>query len=198
MRSLSLPRMSWNHCLRGFKGRWEAWQVPKERLGRGPSRSGLTITQTIPMPVLLKVGSGLLDEGSKALDEMEEEARAAPLQVFFEIFNLLKLDLKLFLDESQYRAEMLGSVRQQQSRLAKLRGELQKANRGMNRAPGEGGRDRAGGGQSGPPDQYRQQVLAGTRVLERTGDSLARAQQVFVKHCFSNIKRQKGHLLTIL
>ena len=81
MRSLSLPKMNWNHCLRGFKGRWEAWQVPKERLGRGQSRSGLTITQTIPMPVLLKVGSGLLDEGSKALDEMEEEARAAPLQV---------------------------------------------------------------------------------------------------------------------
>ena len=81
---------------------------------------------------------------------------------------------------------MLGSVRQQQSRLAKLRGELHKANRGMNRAPGEGGRDRAGGGQPGPPDQYRQQVLAGTRVLERTGDSLARAQQVFVKH--QNIK----------
>ena len=77
---------------------------------------------------------------------------------------------------------MLGSVRQQQSRLAKLRGELQKANRGMNRAPGEGSRDRAGGGQAGPPDQYRQQVLAGKRVLERTGDSLARAQQVFVEH----------------
>ena len=73
---------------------------------------------------------------------------------------------------------MLGSVRQQQSRLAKLRGELQKASRGMNRGAIEGSRDRAGGGQSGPPDQYRQQVLAGTRVLERTGDSLARAQQV--------------------
>ena len=80
---------------------------------------------------------------------------------------------------------MLGSVRQQQSRLAKLRSELQKANRGMNRAPGEGSRERAGGGgQSGPPDQYRQQVLAGKRVLERTGDSLARAQQVFVAHSF--------------
>merc|ERR1712181_77652 len=90
----------------------------------------------------IQVGSGLLDEGSKALDEMEEEARAAPLQ---------------------YRAEMLGSVRQQQSRLAKLRGELQKASRGMNRGAIEGSRDRAGGGQSGPPDQYRQQVLAGTR-----------------------------------
>ena len=80
---------------------------------------------------------------------------------------------------------MLGSVRQQQSRLAKLRSELQKANRGMNRAPGEGSRERAGGGgQSGPPDQYRQQVLAGKRVLERTGDSLARAQQVFVAPSF--------------
>merc|ERR1712203_1155047 len=76
---------------------------------------------------------------------------------------------------------MLGSVRQQQSRLAKLRGELQKASRGMNRGAIEGARERAGGGQSGPPDQYRQQVLAGTRVLERTGDSLARAQQVAVE-----------------
>ena len=82
---------------------------------------------------------------------------------------------------------MLGSVRQQQSRLAKLRSELQKANRGMNRTPGEGSRERAGGGgQSGPPDQYRQQVLAGKRVLERTGDSLARAQQVFVKQFLIN------------
>ena len=79
---------------------------------------------------------------------------------------------------------MLGSVRQQQSRLAKLRGELQKASRGMNRGAIEGSRDRAGGGQSGPPDQYRQQVLAGKRVLERTGDSLARAQQVFVAPSF--------------
>ena len=87
--------------------------------------------------------------------------------------------MKITLNQFQYRAEMLGSVRQQQSRLAKLRGELQKANRGVNRAP-EGARERAGGGQSGPPDQYRQQVLAGTRVLERTGDSLARAQQVVV------------------
>ena len=44
------------------------------------------------MPVLLKVGSGLLDEGSKALDEMEVEARAAPLQVFFsDIFSILSL-----------------------------------------------------------------------------------------------------------
>ena len=39
------------------------------------------------MPVLLKVGSGLLDEGSKALDEMEEEARAAPLQVILKTFK---------------------------------------------------------------------------------------------------------------
>ena len=34
----------------------------------------------------------------------------------------------------------------------------------------------AGGG--APPDQYRQQVLTGASVLERTGDSLVRAQQV--------------------
>ena len=49
---------------------------------------------------------------------------------------------------------MLGSVRQQQSRLAKLRGDLQKAQRGMNRAP-EGARERTGAAPSGPPDQYR-------------------------------------------
>ena len=58
----------------------------------------------------------------------------------------------------------------------------------MNRAAGEGTRDRASGGQSGPPDQYRQQVLAGTRVLERTGDSLARAQQVFLDTVCRNQK----------
>ena len=91
-----------------------------------------------------------MDEGSKALDEMEGEARIAPLQVFVNIINILiggQLDF-------QYRAEMLGSVRQQQSRLAKLRGDLQKAQRGMNRAP-EGARERTGAAPSGPPDQYR-------------------------------------------
>ena len=95
---------------------------------------------------------------------------------------------------------MLGSVRQQQSRLAKLRGELQKASRGMNRGAIEGSRDRAGGGQSGPPDQYRQQVHAGTRVLGRTGESLARAQQVFVKHHFQKLifrnQERNCHFLT--
>ena len=45
------------------------------------------------MSVSPKVGSGLLDEGSKALDEMEEEARAAPLQVILKSFKLPKRDL---------------------------------------------------------------------------------------------------------
>ena len=81
---------------------------------------------------------------------MEGEARIAPLQVFVNIINILiggQIDF-------QYRAEMLGSVRQQQSRLAKLRGDLQKAQRGMNRAP-EGARERTVAASSGPPDQYR-------------------------------------------
>ena len=42
----------------------------------------------------------------------------------------------------------------QQSRLAKLRGDLQKAQTGMNRAP-ERARERTGAAPSGPPDQYR-------------------------------------------
>ena len=46
------------------------------------------------MPVPLKVGSGLLDEGTKALDEMEEEARAAPLQVLN--FHIVKARSEFF------------------------------------------------------------------------------------------------------
>ena len=114
-------------------------------------------------------------KGVKLLMRWKRRLELLHFRYILQRFSILERALNQF----QYRAEMLGSVRQQQSRLAKLRGELQKANRGVNRAP-EGARERAGGGQSGPPDQYRQQVLAGTRVLERTGDSLARAQQVDV------------------
>ena len=81
---------------------------------------------------------------------MEGEARIAPLQVFVNIVYTLIGGQNDF----QYRAEMLGSVRQQQSRLAKLRGDLQKAQTGMNRAP-ERARERTGAAPSGPPDQYR-------------------------------------------
>ena len=41
------------------------------------------------LSLLLQVGSRLLDEGSKALDEMEGEARIAPLQVFVNIVYTL-------------------------------------------------------------------------------------------------------------
>jgi len=109
---------------------------------------------------IVQVASGLLDEGGKVLDEMEGEARSAPLQ---------------------FRAEMLGNVRQFRSKLSGLQTRFHRARASTNKGDvgGNTGRGVTGGGQV--PDLYRQQVLTGTRVLERTGESLVRAQQVAVE-----------------
>jgi len=109
---------------------------------------------------MVQVCSGMLDEAGKSLDEMEGEARTAPLQ---------------------FRAEMLANVRKYRSSVSSLQTQLNKARierevgaRGLER----GAHSSGGGGGVVVQDQHRQQVLAGTQILDRTGESLFRAQQV--------------------
>jgi len=109
---------------------------------------------------LVQVCSGLFEEAARSLEEMDGEARAAPLQ---------------------FRAEMLASVRRHRSDLNSLQTKFTKAR--VERA-GAGRRNSgAASSSSHAPvqDQYRQQVLAGTEILARTGDSLSRAQQVAIE-----------------
>ena len=98
-----------------------------------------------------------MEEAGKALDEMEGEARAAPLQ---------------------FRAEMLANVRKYRTSVNSLQSQLNKAR--IVKETEVKGVDKGGRGETGHvvQDQYRQQVLAGTQILDRTGDSLYRAQQV--------------------
>ena len=93
---------------------------------------------------------------------METEARVAPLQ---------------------FRAEMLANVRKlrrdvntRQTRLNKARTERPAAGAGAGAGAGADY-----GTSGGLTDQYRQQVVAGTQILARTGDSINRAQQVAIE-----------------
>jgi len=110
---------------------------------------------------IVQVCSSLLDEGGKVLDEMEAEARTAPLQ---------------------FRAEMLSNVRHHRSKLTGLQTKFHRTRVSSVRGDSgvKEGRNVAGGVDS-VPDLYRQQVLTGSRALERTGESLMRAQQVAVE-----------------
>ena len=101
---------------------------------------------------------------------METEARVAPLQ---------------------FRAEMLANVRKlrrdvntRQTRLNKARTERPGAGAGAGAGAGHGAGAGAGadyGTSGGLTDQYRQQVVAGTQILARTGDSINRAHQVAIE-----------------
>ena len=112
--------------------------------------------------------TGKLEDAGKSLDEMESEARTAPLQ---------------------FRAEMLANVRKYRREVNSLQSQFNKAR--MERAGGAGaggagggGGDYGSGGMSEMPsvtDQYRQQVVAGSQILARTGESINRAQQVAVE-----------------
>jgi len=108
-----------------------------------------------------------LEDGEKLMDEMETEARSAPLQ---------------------YRAQMIATVRAFQSRLTVLRTTY----RNICSASGGGGSARTsntGGGEGVsrtgahklPGDAVREKVISGIRSLERTGDSIHRSQQVAVE-----------------
>jgi len=96
-----------------------------------------------------------VEDGEKLVDEMETEARSAPLQ---------------------FRAEMLASVRSYRSRLDMLRSSLRSTQR-LSSTSGTlaGG---GGGGRSRPGDAYREKVIAGVSSLDRTGESIQRAQQI--------------------
>ena len=95
---------------------------------------------------------------------MESEARTAPLQ---------------------FRAEMLANVRKYRREVNSLQTQLNRAR--TERVGGGGGGgvgDYGSGGLSEMPgvtDQYRQQVVAGSQILARTGESINRAQQVAVE-----------------
>ena len=106
-----------------------------------------------------------MEDAGKSLDEMESEARSAPLQ---------------------FRAEMLASVRKYRREVNSLQTQLNKARverPGAGTGGGVGG-DYGSGGMSNMPavtDQYRQQVVAGSQILARTGESISRAHQVAVE-----------------
>ena len=95
---------------------------------------------------------------------MESEARSAPLQ---------------------FRAEMLANVRKYRREGNSLQTQLNRTR--TERVGGGGGGgvgDYGSGGLSEMPgvtDQYRQQVVAGSQILARTGESINRAQQVAVE-----------------
>ena len=74
-----------------------------------------------------------------------------------------------------FRAEMLASVRSYRSRLDMLRSSLRSTQR-LSSTSGTlaGG---GGGGRSRPGDAYREKVIAGVSSLDRTGESIQRAQQ---------------------
>jgi len=93
------------------------------------------------------------ESGENLLEEMESEARSAPLQ---------------------YRAEMLASVRSYRSRLQLLRMSYRSA---MKAGPLRGN-SASKEGHFGPGDGLREKVLDGMRSLDRTGESIERAQQV--------------------
>jgi len=104
----------------------------------------------------LQVCRGQLDEANKLTDEMETEARGAPLQ---------------------YRAEMLASVRQFQEQVRNKQAIFTKRSYSKRDVFSNQVEENSGGANK----EYRQQVLAGSRVLERTGDSLIRTQQIAVE-----------------
>lgn len=104
-----------------------------------------------------------MEDAGKSLDEMEAEARSAPLK---------------------FRAEMLANVRKYRREVNSLQTRFNKARTERTGATGGGvGNYGTSGGTDLPAvtDQYRQQVVAGTQILARTGDSIYRAQQVAVE-----------------
>ena len=100
-----------------------------------------------------------MEDAGKSLDEMEAEARSAPLK---------------------FRAEMLANVRKYRRDVNSLQTRFNKAR--TERSVGGGNYGTSLGAElPGVTDQYRQQVVAGTQVLARTGDSINRAQQVAIE-----------------
>jgi len=106
---------------------------------------------------MVEVCRSQLEEANKLTDEMETEARSAPLQ---------------------YRAEMLASVRQFQGQLRNKQAIFTKKSF-SNKDVFSNQTEESGSGVRN--EDLRNQVLAGSRVLERTADSLFRTQQIAVE-----------------
>merc|ERR1712112_186502 len=106
---------------------------------------------------MIQVCRSQLEEANKLADEMETEARSAPLQ---------------------YRAEMLASVRQFQGQLRNKQAIFTKKSF-SNKDVFSNQTEESGSGVGN--EDLRNQVLAGSRVLERTADSLFRTQQIAVE-----------------
>lgn len=109
--------------------------------------------------------SSMFGEVTSNLDTMDTEARAAPLQ---------------------FRASMVAQVRRYRAEVSSLQTSLNRARvERMTSSLGASSEARqsnsAGTGGGAVTDQYRQQVLAGTEILSRTGESLSRAQQVAIE-----------------
>lgn len=103
---------------------------------------------------------GLLDEARTLINEMEQEARAAPLS---------------------YRSEMLGKVRQYREAVAKLQSDLRKKQDDFMAKSIRFDENEHGQEPLSIDERHRQTVMRGTAVLERTSQSLARSHQVAVE-----------------
>lgn len=104
----------------------------------------------------LQVCEKCVEDAEKLLEEMDGEARSAPLQ---------------------FRAEMLAAVRALRSRL----GILQSSYRSFkfsSRLPAVGGEGPRG---KAVTDGVREKVISGVQSLERTGESIYRSQQVAIE-----------------
>jgi len=102
----------------------------------------------------LQVCEKCVEDGEKLLEEMDGEARTAPLQ---------------------FRAEMLAAVRGLRSRLGILQSSYRSLKFSSRLTAGEGSRGRAA------TDGVREKVINGVQSLERTGESIYRSQQVAIE-----------------
>lgn len=99
-----------------------------------------------------------LEDGDKLLDEMDSEARTAPLQ---------------------YRAEMLAAVRSCRTQLSTHRASYRMLSLAGSRRAASDGQDRLGGVSA--DSILRDKVASGAESLARTGESIFRSQQVAIE-----------------
>jgi len=98
-----------------------------------------------------------LNDAGSLLKEMEHEARVAPMQ---------------------YRRDMLTKVRHFREEMSRIQNSLQPLTVS---GGGLGGVDLEAGDDLTPEERMRQQVVMGRNVLERTGQSIERSQQVAIE-----------------
>lgn len=101
-----------------------------------------------------------LSEAQRLIHEMELEARAAPIQ---------------------FKGEMLGKVRQLRETSARLQMELRKQSDSLQGPAKKDGHDFEDSGSYSQDEMYKQQVMQGARILEKTSQSIVRSHQVAVE-----------------